>query len=150
MKCKTKKRLYYVFAVLALVLFQPALSAMAQAEVTIIANPSVPIDTVTKDELKKIYMGKIVKWVGGEQINSVLLNVKDVHNEFVTKYIKKTPAQFDNYWRMMIFSGKGIRPQAFNNEQDLIEFVAKTKGAIGYVLSTGQLEKIKILGITGN
>ncbi len=122
----------------------------ARAEVVIIANTSVEVNGITKEKLKKIYTGQQVRWSNGQPIKPVLLVEGEVHKDFVQRYIDKTPNQFQNYWRKMIFTGQGIKPKTFASEQDLVNYVAETAGAIGYVSASNRAAKTKTLDVSGN
>ena len=86
--------------------------------------------SIAKKKLKKILLGKQKKWDDGTVIVLVMLEGGDTHGDFVKKFAGKSAKQFTNYWRKMVFSGKGKMPQAFADEAALIAFVAATPGAI--------------------
>ena len=114
----------------------------------IIANPSVPVSTLTSQELNNIYTGKIKLWDNGEHIVVVFSKQKDTQINFLKSYINKTPSQFVNYWRNLIFTGKSSTiPKGLTNEDELITYVALTKGAIGYVSADRPLDKVKPISI---
>jgi ABC-type phosphate transport system substrate-binding protein len=151
MKLKKSGGLFLVGAVVTLLLFgSMAIPDAAQAEVIIIANASVNIDGITKDKLKAIFTGQQVTWSDGKSIKPVLLSDGDLHKEFVRGYVGKTTNQFQNYWRKMIFTGQGIQPRAFASEQDVVDYVAETQGAIGYISSSNKAAKTKTLSVSEN
>ena len=121
-----------------------------RAEVIIIANPSVSVSEITKGDLEKIYTGKQVVWKDGQPIKPALLETGDLHTDFITQYVGKTTNQFINYWRRMIFTGQGIQPRTFGMVGDLIEYVAETPGAVGYISSSDQAPNTKTLVVPGN
>ena len=45
----------------------------------------------------------------------------------------KGDAAFRAAWRSLVFAGQGSMPKTFDTEAALIEYVAATPGAIGYV-----------------
>ena len=73
----------------------------------------------------------------------VILEGGDAHDKFVKKFAGKTAKQFQNFWRKMVFSGKGKMPQAFASEADLAAFVAGNPGAIGYVAKGAAIDGAK-------
>ncbi|MBN2064617.1 MAG: hypothetical protein JW745_07420, partial [Sedimentisphaerales bacterium] len=42
-------------------------------------------------------------------------------------------SQFINSWKKLVFSGKSKMPKDFATEKEMVEYIAKTSGAIGYV-----------------
>jgi len=93
--------------------------------------------------LKKILLGKTKKWDDGSPVVLVILEGGDAHDKFVKKFAGKTAKQFQNFWRKMVFSGKGKMPQAFASEADLAAFVAANPGSIGYVAKGAAIDGAK-------
>ena len=92
-----------------------------------------------------MFLGKIKKWPNGEKITIAILRGGSVHDAFIRKYVGKTPKQFTNYWRKMVFTGRGKMPKKFTTQEKLVEFVAKTRGAIGYIDSAIPAKEVKEL-----
>lgn len=118
----------------------------AFAEVLIIANNSVSQESLNRVDVKKIFLGKMVKWPDNSSIYFVTCKT-DAHQEFLKTYIKRSTSQFRNYWRKMVFTGKGRKPKAFKTDEELIQFVSKTKGAIGYVRTDAALKNVKTITV---
>ncbi|MEW6079823.1 MAG: hypothetical protein AB1724_18595 [Thermodesulfobacteriota bacterium] len=116
--------------------------------ISVIANPSVTVTAIDKNTLKKLFTGQQVTWGDGRPVKSALLTEGETHDRFVGGYLDKTPSQFQTYWRKMVFTGQGIQPPAFDNEQKLIEYVAGTEGAIGYISSSTTAAGTKTLQVT--
>ena len=105
-------------------------------DVLIITNPDTQISSLKKKEIKDIFTGKRTRWNGSGKIIIATLKNSEVHEEFLREFVKKTPSQFRNFWRRKVFTGEGKMPKTFENEASLIEFVARTKGAVGYISSS--------------
>jgi ABC-type phosphate transport system substrate-binding protein len=116
-------------------------------DVVIITNKSVPIDTLKKEDIKNIFIGKMTRWNDNEKINFVTLPKSKIHEGFLKKFVKKTPEQYSRHWKKQIFTGKGNKPRSFKTEESLIDYVASTKGAIGYVSPELINDKIKVLTV---
>jgi len=138
--------LFASFMVLSLALHTGVLNASTDTgEPIIIANPKVAATSLTRDELKNIFLGIKTKWGDGNPITFVILKDKTIHNTFLEKYIDYTPSKFSKYWRGLIFSGKGSCPRTLNDTNEALQFVAETDGAIAYVLSVNEnVKPIKI------
>ena len=104
-------------------------------DIIVVANSDIPTDTLAKDEIQSIFLGEIVKWPNNKMITVVTLKDEALHNRFLKKYIKRTAFQFNNVWRRILFTGKGKPPISVKSEGELLEYVSKTSGAIGYVSS---------------
>jgi hypothetical protein len=82
-------------------------SGTALADAIAIVKADHPSDTISKKDLKKILLGKTKKWDDGSKVVLVILEGGDAHDKFVKKFAGKTAKQFQNFWRKMVFSGKG-------------------------------------------
>lgn len=118
----------------------------------IIANAAIPVKQLSKKEITKLYLGRKKIWRNGENVIIAWLDPSDYCAEFLKEYVSKTPRQFKNYWKNMLFMGKThIMPESFDDEASLIRFVSQNKGAIGYVssskFSATPSENVKVISI---
>jgi ABC-type phosphate transport system substrate-binding protein len=135
------------FVVIFLMLVMLCLgSTTSFADVLIIANKNVSEDSISKEEVKNIFLGKTVKWLDKSSISFVILK-NDVHKDFLKEYIKRSSSQYGNYWKKMVFTGKGSKPKAFETEKDLVRYVAETKGAIGYINKGTEMMNVKTINV---
>jgi ABC-type phosphate transport system substrate-binding protein len=114
-------------------------------DVIIICNKSVPEDALSRDMIKNIFLGKKTKWSNRNKIIFVTQKKNDVHKSFLKTYVSKTTSQFRNYWKKQVFTGKGRTPKSFPGDSKIIEFVAGTKGAIGYVAAGSKTDTVKLI-----
>jgi ABC-type phosphate transport system substrate-binding protein len=128
-------------------LIAPVFSS-AQAAVHIIANKSVAADKLTRRDLKMIFLGDTVFWKDGQDVSFVLSGDRTLHSEFIKTYIRKSPSQFKNYWRRMVFIGRASFPIAMETDKDVIDFVSKTRGAIGYISARPTSSNVKRINIS--
>lgn len=137
-----RKVLFFIFLLTVLV---PALSFAG--DVVLVVNSSVPDQTLTKDEVKAIYLGEKTKWSDNSRITFVVLKTPEVMDSFMRQFVGKSSFQFDNYWKYQTFTGKGSPPRSFDNVEDLIDFVGKTPGAIGYASQDTPLNSSKKISV---
>ncbi len=62
-------------------------------------------------------------------------------------YVGKSFDQFNNYWKQQVFTGNGQMPKAFDNVKDLVDYVSKTDGAVGYLSSDTPAADLKKLEV---
>ena len=103
------------------------------ASVIVIANKNVNQSQLTKQEIQDIFLGDKTTWNTGRHIVVVTLGPGAVHDEFIELYVKKTSAGFSRYWRRLLMTGRSRIPICFETENELLDYVAKTDGAIGYI-----------------
>jgi len=120
----------------------------AGAEIILIVHKSVEEKSLSKKEIKRIFLGKKKKWLNGLKIKAVALKRGTVHDEFLNEFVNKTNASFSTFWKRAIVTGIGIPPRSYMSESDIVKYVSITKGAIGYISSNTPYEGVKILLIS--
>jgi ABC-type phosphate transport system substrate-binding protein len=116
------------------------------SEVLIIANPSVPANSLGPKEIKNLFLGKTTQWENHETVTIVVSKDINVHKSFLDRFIKRTDAQFKNVWRQNLFTGKGKQPVKVETSEELLKYVSETKGAIGYIFNDASIpEDVKVL-----
>lgn len=121
---------------LCCLVFGVAVAEEAQTtKIVIIANKTVTTDSISKKDLKKIFLGSKKTLAGGVRVFPVVLKSSDTHKTFLKTFIGKSDNAFQNYWKKLLFTGKSRMPQVFVSEEELIAFVNRTRGTIGYVSS---------------
>ncbi|NIM11452.1 MAG: hypothetical protein GTO45_36925 [Candidatus Aminicenantes bacterium] len=116
-------------------------------DVLIVTNKETRLTSLKKKDIRDIFTGKKKRWENNGKITLAVLKNSAVHKQFLKQFVSKTPSQFRNYWREKVFTGEGKSPRSFKTEKRLIDFVANTKGAIGYI-SFPQDKRVKIIRIT--
>lgn len=89
--------------------------------------------TLTSNEIKMIYLGKISRWDNGDKIIITVLENGPTHDSFMKNCLHKKNNSFILYWKQRMFTGRGVMPIIFKTENELLEFVKENRGAIGYV-----------------
>jgi ABC-type phosphate transport system substrate-binding protein len=107
--------------------------AAGSAQGAVVANASVSVDALTRDELRNILLGNKTSWDGGGKIALCTLQSGDTHEKFLDAFAGKSTSAFSAHWKKLVFTGKAGMPPAFAKDDDLLAQVAKTTGAIGYV-----------------
>jgi len=116
-------------------------------DVKVIANPSVQADAISLSELKAVFLRYSNSLKDGSHVEPVIEQRGAVHDIFVRQYLGKSSDELQTYYDTLVFTGKAAKPRTFRSDQDLVAYVAKTRGAIGYVDSTVQIEGTKSLAI---
>ncbi|ABW67800.1 hypothetical protein [Desulfosudis oleivorans] len=120
----------------------------AQAEtVYVVANINVSDSSLTQTEIQNIYLGKKDKWNDNQKINFTALAGGPCHETFLKQHVGRSDFQFQNYWKKQIFTGQGQPPKSFASDAELIDYVSKTSGAIGYTCAPPDTEKIKTVTV---
>jgi len=119
-------------------------------DVKIIANPSVKTDTISAEELKSVFLEEKSSLNDGSRVEPVLSKGGSAHDAFVREYLGKTDTSLQAYYRTLVFTGKGSMPKAEPSDSDVVAYVARTRGAIGYVGLETSAEGVKTLSLIGD
>lgn len=120
----------------------------SMADAVVVANKSVPYDSITKVDMKKILINKKTQWANGERVVLVTLKWGNTHEHFIKKYTSKSPSQFWSYWRRQVFTGQGTLPKTFEDEEKAVDYIAQTEGALGYISYGTPTDTVKTLTVT--
>ena len=118
----------------------------AVADVKVIANPSVTASSISPSELKDVFLA-VRTSVNGVAVEPVLGKGGPVHEAFLKEYLGKSDVALTTYFRSLVFTGKASMPKALDSDADVAAYVAKTKGAIGYVSSNATAPGTKTLDV---
>ena len=117
------------------------------ADLKIIANSGVAASTISAEELKGIFLATRTSLSDGSRVEPVLEKTGDTHRAFLKAYMGRTESALETYYRSLVFTGKGLMPKSFASDAEVVAYVAKTKGAIGYVsagASTGGVKTLEV------
>ncbi len=133
--------------VIFILLFSVLMLGTANADVIIIANKNVTENSLSRTEVKDIFLGKKCKWNDNSKVNFGIVKNQDAQKVFLKNYVKKTPQQFKAYWRNMVFTGQGRKPKDFNSASDLVRYVETTDGAVGFVEAGTAIVNVKTISV---
>ena len=111
----------------------------------IIANPGISSNSIDYKDLQRIYLGKKTQWKDDISIVPVMLKSGPLHDGFIEDFLDRSVQRFATYWRQMVFTGKGVPPRSFEDESELVDFVARTPGSLGFASTSADVGDVKIL-----
>ena len=121
-----------------------ALNAPA-GDVKIIANASVTADSISASELRSVFLLQRRKLKDGSSVVPVLEKPGATDEAFLRLYIDRGSEEIRAYYQGLVFTGKASMPKQLNSDAEVVAYVARTRGAIGYVSSTASTEGVKTL-----
>jgi TonB family protein len=115
--------------------------------VKVIANSSVKVDTITVDELKMIFLQEKLALGDGTHVEPVFEKRGGAHEAFLKEYLNRNDDDLQTYYRTLVFTGRGAMPKQLASDTEVVTYVAKTRGAIGYVSASTAVEGVKVLAV---
>lgn len=145
-KRKSRTIPQWSWCLLFILLFVSAGKAAINGPVLIV-HPDVPVDSLERREIRDIFLGETSRWPNQERITFVTLKTRQVHETFLSEYVGRTSSQYDIYWKKKVFSGQGRMPKSMDSPEAVIEFVASTRGAVGYLPAGTSVGNAKAISI---
>lgn len=105
--------------------------AESPEDILIIVNKGVPINSITRNELKDYYLKKRLDWRGGDRAVPVHSKGKsELRKEFCERVLNLTLSDEESYWRDKKIRTGVTKPAEFSNT---LKAVFKIGGAVSYV-----------------
>lgn len=108
-------------------------------------HATTPVD---RSFVAQAFLKKIRKWPDGIIIQPVDLEPNSsVRQRYSIDVLGRSIDAVRSYWQQMIFSGRELPPAELPGDEDVVSFVARTPGAIGYVSPAVPLKGVKIVAL---
>jgi ABC-type phosphate transport system substrate-binding protein len=122
--------------------------APAASGFQVIVHPSNPMTVVDRRFLVDAFLKKVTRWPHEEVIWPADLDADStVRRRFTEQVLKRSVAAVKNYWQQLVFSGRDVPPPELDTDWQVVRFVLKHPGAIGYISPGVSLEGTKVLSV---
>jgi ABC-type phosphate transport system substrate-binding protein len=130
---------------LSVVLLAAGLAVRA-ADFVVVTNPSISAAEISGEDLKQVFLGSKTS-LGGVAVEPVLATGGAAHEAFLRECVAKSDAALRSYFKSLVFTGKGSMPKSLPNDAAIVQYVAKTKGAIAYVAASAVTAEVRKLPV---
>jgi ABC-type phosphate transport system substrate-binding protein len=114
----------------------------------VVVNPSNPTSSVERADLARLFMKKVAAWPDGTPVAVVDQDrTAPVRAAFSKDVHKKDADAVAAHWATQVYSGREVPPAIKRSDEDVLEFVRRTPGAVGYVSSAAPLQGVKAVSI---
>jgi ABC-type phosphate transport system substrate-binding protein len=118
----------------------------AQNSFIIIANKNNTVTSLSKKEISDLFLKKKTKWADGTTVAPVDLNANSKTREDFSQQIHgKGTSAIRSFWQQAAFSGTASAPPEKASDAEVIDFVKKNPGAIGYVPASANTDGVKTI-----
>jgi len=121
-------------------------AAFAQG-VKVIANSSVQATSISASDLKSVYLEEKSSLTGSGHVEPVLAKGGPAHEAFLKHVLGRSDSDLQMYYRSLVFTGRGSMPKTLDSDEAVVAYVAKTRGAIGYVSLAADVEGVRTLDL---
>lgn len=114
------------------------------AKFQVVTSASSSVTSLSRQELARLFLKKTTRWKDGAEVRAVDQSSRSAVRAAFTREILKSEglthlSAVEGYWRQQVFSGRGVPPPIKSSDADVLDFVAKNPGAIGYVSEQTEL-----------
>ncbi len=114
--------------------------------VTVIANPDVKPEWISISDLRSVFLQE-KNFLGGRHVEPVLGRSGPAHDAFLRLYMGRTDSDLQTYYRSLVFTGRGAMPKILHSDAEVVAYVARTSGAIGYIRPETSAVGVRVLAI---
>lgn len=114
----------------------------------LIAHQGTGVETLTRNEARLFFTMRLKNWPDGTRVKVfVLPDNNELHRRFANELLGLYPYQLRRVWDRQIFSGTGQAPITLTNEQEVLDRIATTPGAIGYTEALVDNPSVRVLEV---
>jgi len=114
----------------------------------VIVHPSNPTTSADRKFLEDAFLKKTTRWDHGEVIRPVdQVPDSPVRRKFSEEVLRRSVAAVRSYWQQLIFSGRDVPPPELASDEDVVKYVLKYPGAVGYVSGSADTNGAKIVSV---
>lgn len=116
----------------------------------VIVNEANPSRGISSTELGRVFQKQATRWANGLTTEPVDLAEGTVVRDRFSRFVfGRSTGQLKSWWQSRVFSGAAVPPAELASESEVVDFVQRNGGAIGYVsLGTPLPAGVKRLQVT--
>jgi hypothetical protein len=114
----------------------------------LIVNPANGTTAVERRFVLEAFLKKTTRWPDGSLIRPVDENAESTSRQrFSDDLLGRSVSAVKSYWQQAVFAGRDLPPPELDSDDDVIRYVLRYSGAIGYVSGIANVERVKILSV---
>jgi len=116
------------------------------AGIAVVVNHGNPINILTAEEVKDIFLKKVTTFPDGAPATPVYQDEDSkIYGHFAERVLEKDTAHLKSYWSGQIFSGKNTLPEVVKGDEAVKQHVSGVPEAIGYIDSRHVDKSVKVV-----
>jgi ABC-type phosphate transport system substrate-binding protein len=134
--------------VLAIVCLGFAGAARAGPAYQVVVNPKNEETSLDRKFVEDAFLKKITRWPNDSAVRPVDLPPgAAARRAFCDEVLHRSVEAVKGYWQQRIFSGRDVPPPELGSDEEVVDYVLKYEGAVGYVSGGASLRGAKVVGI---
>lgn len=131
--------------------FSPEERTASEQNLAIIVNLSNSVEGLSRDELRRIFLGERSHWVNGRRITLVMMDQDRPERKVILRDVcQLSEADYNHRILHGLFTGElFVSPKTLATPTGVRKFVFNVPGAIGYLRATDVDATVKVLRVDG-
>lgn len=127
-------------------------SPLAEQSLAIIVNQANPVNNLSYEELRKIFLGERSHWTNGRRITLVMIEPGRPERAAMLRGLyHMNETEFSRHFLHGLFTGQVfVSPKTLNSPVGVCKFVFNVPGAIGYVRVSDVDDSVRVIRIDGH
>lgn len=117
----------------------------AQAQVAVVAHKSVPVDALDAATLESFYNLDTNTWSDGSAVTLLDQKSDTATKSAFYEFIGGSAREYKKVWLRKKLSGEGRPPNMCGSDAEVLQKVASTPGAVGYVSASSVTDDVKVI-----
>ena len=114
----------------------------------LIVHRDNPVTAVDRHFVADAFLKKTTRWSNDVVIRPVdAAASSDVRRKFSKDVLQRSVAAVRTYWQQIVFSGRGIPPPELAGDAEIVSYVSRNAGAVGYVSAAAALDGVKVIRV---
>ncbi len=104
---------------------------------------------LSKSEVSGYFLKKVTRWAESREVAQPVDQVANaaLRESFSAEIHGRSVDRIKSYWQRRIFSGRDVPPPELSNDSEVLAFVNRNPGGIGYVSTTAALTGVKAIAV---
>lgn len=133
-------------------LLLPPVGLSQESQFTLVVSPENDVSSLSRKDVARMFLKRTRSWPDGSAVIPVDQSSRATVRVVFTKDVLEAEglekmSAVESFWQKQIFSGRGSPPPIKGSDDEVVAFVAKTPGAIGYVSEGTELGTVKIVQV---
>jgi ABC-type phosphate transport system substrate-binding protein len=130
----------------------PQGSVQPDQALAIVVNQSNPVDNLTIQDLRTVFLGERSHWPNGRRITLVMLEPGQPERKAILREIyRMNENDFSRHFLQGLFTGEVfVSPKTLATPVGVRKFVFNVPGAIGYVRASEVDDSVKVIRVNGH
>jgi len=114
----------------------------------VIVHGNNPYTSLERRYVAEAFLKKTTRWADGGVIKPVDLPADSpVRQQFSEEILNRSVSAVKSYWQQIIFSGRDVPPPELKTDEEVVAYVTKNPGAIGYVSGTCPIGDARVVTV---